>query len=108
MPPGLPPGEMRLRGTIGAHVTHSRYDSVELTRPARAAFLSSFEHQVDPSGTLPEAERQRRAEHARKAHMARLALQSARVRSGKEKGPGGSTPEPDAEVRRGVAEPGSH
>jgi hypothetical protein len=95
---------MALRGRIGAHVTHSRHDSHELTRHAREAFLSSFEHQVDPNGTLPEAERQRRAEHARKAHMTRLALQSARVRSSKETGPGVATPEPAAEVRRGVAE----
>ena len=51
--------------------------------PARAAFLNKFEDQVDPDRVLPEAERLRRAESARKAHFARLALASARARAKK-------------------------
>jgi hypothetical protein len=43
--------------------------------------LDKFEEQVDPDGTLPPAERAKRAEHARKAHFKRLALKSARARS---------------------------
>ncbi|MGH3968275.1 MAG: hypothetical protein ACRDTV_09240 [Mycobacterium sp.] len=39
-----------------------------------------FERQVDPDGKLSPAERAKRAEHARKAYFARLALKSARVR----------------------------
>ena len=74
------PDEMATRGRIGAHTVHSRYDSRELTAPARAAFLAGFEQQVDPERALPEAERQRRAEHARKAHFTRMALASARAR----------------------------
>ena len=81
VPPHPSPGELSLRGKIGAHVLHSRYDSCELTRPAREAFLAQFERQVDPEGVLPQAERARRAQHARQAHMARLALASARARS---------------------------
>jgi hypothetical protein len=74
------PAEMARRGRIGAHVMHSRHDSREVTAPARAAFLARFEREVDPDGALPEPERARRAEQARKAYFARLALASARTR----------------------------
>src|SRR5262245_24103534 len=73
-------------GRLGAFVTHSRYDSREITAPARAAFLARFERQVDPQGTLEPAERSRRAEYARKAHFQRLAIASAKARRGKGKG----------------------
>jgi len=39
--------------------------------------LARFEREVDPDGVLPEVERLRRAEHARKAYMQKLALASA-------------------------------
>lgn len=68
------------RARIGAYTLHSRYDSRELTRPAREAFLTSFERQVDPEGTLDPAERAKRAENAKRAHFTRLALRSAQSR----------------------------
>jgi hypothetical protein len=74
------PDEMALRGRIGAHVTHSRHDARELTAPAREAFLSKFERDVDPDEVLSLEERRRRAEHARRAHMARIARLSAIAR----------------------------
>ncbi len=74
------PNEMAARGRIGAYTSHSRHDVRELTAPARAAFLHSFEHEVDPDGMLPAEERSRRAQAARKAHFARLAYQSAASR----------------------------
>lgn len=74
------PADMALRGRIGAYVTHSRHDSREITSNARAAFLSKFDREVDPDGVLPEAERERRAGFARKAHFARLARASAATR----------------------------
>lgn len=73
-------GERVLLGRLGAYVLHSRYDSRELTKAARAAFESKFERDVDPQGVLPIAERLRRAEMARKAHFTRLALKSAEAR----------------------------
>lgn len=76
----IDPQEMALRGRIGAYVTHSRHDPKETTAKARATFLSKFEREVDPDGVLPEDERQRRAEAARKAHFSRLAYESAKVR----------------------------
>jgi hypothetical protein len=42
--------------------------------------LDKFERLVDPDGTLPAAERTRRAKHARTAHFKRLALKSAQAR----------------------------
>lgn len=68
---------------------HSRYDSRELTKNARAASPGSLdwhERQVDPDGLLPAGERVRRAEAARKAYFARLALKSAKARRGRKAG----------------------
>lgn len=76
----MTPAQRSLRGRLGAYVVHSRYDSRELTKPARAAFESKFERDVDPDGVLPIEERLRRAEMARKAHFLRLAIKSAEVR----------------------------
>ena len=77
----LSPQEATLRGRIGAYALHARYDSREVTAPARAKFLSRFEDEVDPDRLLSPEERQRRAEHARRAHFARLAYASAKARA---------------------------
>ena len=79
-PSNLTPGERSLRGRLGAHKLHATHDSRVLTAPARAAFLAKFEDEVDPDQQLPVLERQRRAEHARKAYFTRLALASVRAR----------------------------
>ena len=79
----LTPQEAALRGRLGAYTMHSRHDARETTAKAREAFLSRFEREVDPDRVLPEGERRRRAEFARKAHFARLALASARARAKK-------------------------
>lgn len=67
-------------GRIGAHTTHANHDGAAITANARRAFLDKFEREVDPDGLLEPGERARRAEHARKAHMQRLALKSAAAR----------------------------
>ena len=69
-------------GRIGAYVTHGRYDSREITQPARDGFLRRFLEEADPDGRLSPAERHRRAESLLKGHMARLALRSAQARRG--------------------------
>lgn len=73
------------RSLIARGAAHRSWANTEnptaRTQPARDAFLNGkFEREVDPSGTLAPAERARRAEHARKAYMAGLALRSARAR----------------------------
>ncbi len=78
MATNLTPEERSLRARLGAHSLHSTQDPTTTTANARASFLAKFEDQVDPDRTLPEDERKRRAEHARKAHMTRLALQRSR------------------------------
>jgi hypothetical protein len=74
------PSERSLQSRLAAQTLHSKYDSRDLTSKARATFLARFEDEVDPNRELPEAERLRRAEHARKAYFTRLALKSAQAR----------------------------
>ena len=77
----LTPEQRSLRARLAAHSLHAQVDSVAHTAPAREAFLARFEAEVDPEGILPEAERRRRADQARSAYFARLALASSRARS---------------------------
>ncbi len=55
-------------------------DPTARTEAARSKFDERFYNQVDPDRTLPEAERERRAGHARKAYFADLAFKSAKAR----------------------------
>ena len=84
------PGEMALRGRIGAYRLHASRDPRETTQRARAAFRDAFERMVDPHNELPEGERLRRAEAARRAHYARLARLSAVARKARRSGSSGS------------------
>lgn len=79
----LTPSLRVLYGRMGAHKLHAMHDSRELTAPGRRAFLSRFEREVDPAGSLPVGERARRAAHARKAYFTGLAAQSAASRAKK-------------------------
>lgn len=73
--------ELSMRGAIAAHTSWANTaDRTARTAPGREAFNARFERQVDPDGVLPEAERIKRAENARKAHFARMALKSAQAR----------------------------
>jgi hypothetical protein len=66
---------------IAAEVSWARTaDRSARTKAGRQSFLERFEREVDPDGTLPPAERHRRAEHALRAHMLRLAKRSAAAR----------------------------
>lgn len=71
------------RGRYGAHVMHSRHDGREITAKAREAGpggMRKWRELVDPDGVLDEAERERRAQHARKAWYARLSMLGANAR----------------------------
>jgi hypothetical protein len=52
-------------------------------RALRGRQVGMFERQVDPDGVLPQAERTRRAEAARKAHYAEMARRSLAARRAK-------------------------
>jgi len=68
-------------GRIGAHTAHAKHGGEKMTAKARESFLARFEREVDPDGTLPAAERTRRAEHAKSAYFSRLALARAKAGS---------------------------
>jgi hypothetical protein len=69
-----------LAGRIGGLRRSAKHDSREMTAKAREAFHDKFLAEVDPQGVLPEAERLRRADAARKAYYAGLAYKSAMAR----------------------------
>lgn len=76
--------EISLHAQLAAHTSWAATDDpAARTAPARAAFLERFEREVDPGGLLSPPDRARRAEHARKAYFARLALASAKARRAK-------------------------
>ena len=86
----LTPTERALRGRIGAFTLHARHDPRATTAAARLAFNGRFVDLVDPERTLPEEERRRRVEAARKAYFTRLAyrsVQSRRARKSRNHGP---------------------
>ena len=79
--PLLTPTERTLRSRLAAHQSWAMTPDVSArTAPGRAAFLARFDDEVDPDRSLPEVERQRRAEHARRAYFARLAFAAAMAR----------------------------
>lgn len=80
VPESLTPQERSLRARLAAYTMHSLHDPRETSKPGREAFLAGFLDRVDPDRVLPEGERLRRADCARKAHMQRLALASSRAR----------------------------
>lgn len=86
----MTPAQKALRARMAAHVRWSGpEDPQQATAPARAAGpgqLAYWERKVDPDGSLPPAERTRRAEHAKRAHYARLAIASAQARANRSAG----------------------
>ena len=72
----LTPEQRQMRGRIGAYTLHAQGKTN--TGPARAAFMSRFEREVDPEGKLSEAERGRRAEAAKRAYFTALALKRSK------------------------------
>jgi hypothetical protein len=69
---------------MAAHALHAQIeDPAAHTAPARQAFLSRFEREVDPEGVLAPQERARRAEHAKKAYFLKLAAASSKARAKK-------------------------
>jgi hypothetical protein len=76
----LTPEQRILRARVAAHAMHAKHDPVKTTAKARATFDKRFIDEVDPDRVLPEAERIRRAAHARSAYFSKLAYKSSRAR----------------------------
>jgi hypothetical protein len=84
MSDSLTPSQRSQRARMAAHSSWARTpDPAARTAPARRRFMDRFEREVDPDGTLPGAERMRRAQHLRKAYFTAMALRSARSRAKK-------------------------
>ncbi len=83
---GRTPAQRSLQARIAAYRMHAMHDPRDTTREARSAFLAKFEREVDPDMRLPEAERRRRAEAAKKAYFNALAMKSARARRARASG----------------------
>ncbi|CUU60373.1 hypothetical protein Ga0074812_1396 [Parafrankia irregularis] len=87
------PEDRALIARIAAHASWANtHDRAARTARGRAAFLDRFDRQVDPDGTLPPAERARRAENARRAYFSSLALRSAQARRRSRAAPKQKTP----------------
>ena len=82
----MTPGERTLRARAAAYAMLAKHGSRKGALRGQAALLAKFERQVDPDRLLAPEERRLRALHARRAHMARLALASARSRRAKRGG----------------------
>jgi len=86
-------------GRIGGLTAWSLNDAATMVGPAHRGFRRRFENLVDPDRVLPEAEREARADRARRAHMLTLAAKSAAARKkaapGPDKTPGAATTRTD-------------
>ena len=80
----LSPAQRTMRARIAAHKLHATHDSRKLTENGRRKFMNRFLDEVDPDRTLPKAERERRAGHARSAYFAQLALRRSKSASTKQ------------------------
>lgn len=72
-----------INGRIGIHTRLSRTTRADRERQAesgQAGLLARFMREVDPEGRMSEADRVEAAQHARRAHMTRLAKASAAAR----------------------------
>ncbi|HEY3435752.1 MAG TPA: hypothetical protein VGK41_08870, partial [Solirubrobacterales bacterium] len=84
----LTPEQRTLRARVGAYALHAQGGTS--TKAGTAAFLSRFVREVEEAAAakgeqLTPTEVERRAQQARRAYFARLALASSRARSGKKK-----------------------
>ncbi len=50
---GLTPEERSVRARMGGYAVAAKYDTREITKPAREAFMARFEREVDPDGDTP-------------------------------------------------------
>lgn len=76
-----------MRASIAAHIRWANtVDRAAAMEPARRGLADKFEHEADPEGVLSPAERAKRAENLRKAHMTRMALKSSLARARRKQG----------------------
>lgn len=94
----LTPAERRLRAQLAANTRWSREpDRHSATAPGMRAIFEYFINQVDPDRVLPEKQRLKMAENARKAHLASVQLKASKARRARneETAPEEAAPETD-------------
>ena len=79
----LTPAQRTLRARVAAYARAAKYDGRQVTAAAFTGRMAKLEAEVDPDGTLPAAERQRRAYAALRSQMSALSLKASRKRTGK-------------------------
>jgi hypothetical protein len=79
--PSPNPAQRRLAAQLAAFTRWAHEDPAATAERGQAGLLGRFEREVDPDNVLSPEERSRRAEAARKAHMIKLALASAKARA---------------------------
>jgi hypothetical protein len=99
-PKNLSPAELSLRGSLGAAALHAKGGTN--TRAAFEARMEKYRQQVDPTGSLTPEEREKRAEHARRADMIRMSLKAAKARRLRKQ-----AAELEAEAEQGLKEVGA-
>lgn len=75
-----------MRARLAAHERWARAseaDRAEQVRKMHRGMQDRWEREVDPDGTLPVAERIKRAESAKRAHMTRMAVAARAARKRK-------------------------
>ncbi|TDD77704.1 hypothetical protein [Actinomadura rubrisoli] len=77
----MTPEQRSQRARLAALTRWSREDPTENAVRGQRGLRDKFEREVDPDGVLTPPERARRAEAARRAHMVRLAYESAKARA---------------------------
>lgn len=78
------PSERTMAAQIANHVRWSKEpDREAATAPARRGLEAKWATEIDPDGTMAPAELEKRIASARKAHMRRMALASAKARRAK-------------------------
>ena len=76
----MTPEERHHRARLAALTRWGKQDPKPAMRKAREAQYAAFLREADPDGTLPDAERKRRADALWRANLARMALASAAAR----------------------------
>lgn len=83
----LTPEQRTLRARIAAHARWAKQDPKPAGQRAQAGLRARFRRQAaEQFPDLPDAELDRRAESAYRAHMARLALASSKARGARKAG----------------------
>jgi hypothetical protein len=84
----LTAAQRTLRARIAASARWAGEDPAANAARGQAGLIDRFRREVDPDGSLPEAERERRAQYAYRAHFQRLALASSKARGARKAGAG--------------------